>query len=140
MSYASFTKRFLSFLIDVFYLYCFARLIPGSADSINGWMLNAALISFIYFPLCLYIFNGQTLGAKLLNIRIVILDGRKFKFTDALARSVFLWIFVAPYNKYLFIGIALLIMSFGNYFKSSNRERKQMLWDYFPGTVVLNSK
>lgn len=118
---ASITRRALSFFIDCLIagmstlLVLAAAGLPGSSDALSGGGLSAAdaslwagraslLLFFIVVPL---LTRGQTLGQKLLRLRIVRHDASPAHWYHYVARYGLLYLFmVVPFNA--LIGIVVL--------------------------------
>ncbi|PZX49444.1 VanZ family protein [Algoriphagus chordae] len=86
------TQRFLAIFVDSLVVILFTSyIIEGLTDNI--WILSALKVGVIFFY---FIFvskstNGQTLGKKLLGIRIIRMDGLPLSYKDLIARyGVFL--------------------------------------------------
>lgn len=81
------TQRFLAIFVDGLLLILFtAYLIEPLTQNI--WILSILKISlvFIYFVLGGKMMNGQTIGKKLLGIKIVRMDGQKITYKDLISR------------------------------------------------------
>lgn len=80
---AAFHKRLLAYLIDftllIVYLFAIAHLLQISiryAQSTQGFRILVILLPLLlYSPLCELLWNGQSVGKKLLSIKVVSLDG-----------------------------------------------------------------
>jgi glycopeptide antibiotics resistance protein len=81
------TQRFLAIFVDALLLILFTSyLIEPLTD--NVWILSAMKVSlvFIYFILSGKLMNGQTIGKKLLGIKIVRMDGNLLTYKDLILR------------------------------------------------------
>lgn len=86
------TQRFLAIFVDSLLVILFAAyIIEGLSE--NVWLLLLLKVSllFFYFIFVSKMTNGQTIGKKLLGIRIIRMDGLKLTYKDLIARyGVFL--------------------------------------------------
>jgi uncharacterized RDD family membrane protein YckC len=136
-------ERILSSLVDllikiaygVFVFYVFFDLF-GVSELIKGmdnWSL-AAVIIFFFFPVMIYslvlesVFDGQTLGKKLLKIKVVKIDGYQAGFGEYLIR----WIFRLVEKNYIFVVVGLITMVVS--------KKVQRLGDMAAGTAVITLK
>lgn len=136
-------ERILSSLVDllikiaygVFVFYVFFDLF-GVSEMIKGmdnWSL-AAVIIFFFFPVMIYslvlesVFDGQTLGKKLLKIRVVKIDGYQAGFGEYLIR----WIFRLVEKNYILVVVGLITMVVS--------KKGQRLGDMAAGTAVITLK
>jgi glycopeptide antibiotics resistance protein len=81
------TQRFLAIFVDALIVILFtAYLIEGLTENI--WLLSGMKVGllFFYFIFVSKLTDGQTLGKKLLSIRIVRMDGLKLTYKDLTAR------------------------------------------------------
>lgn len=153
---APFHKRLLAYLIDfvmlIIYLYSMKTLLYGALGLGNG---NAGLdIIVISLPMLLYSLvtelsmNGQTLGKKIMNIRVISLTGSEPTAGQYILRWItkfFEWPFFFGYIYFsdgvLFayiiitglLGIAVLIAI-------SLSAKSQRLGDIAAGTVVIDTR
>lgn len=153
---AAFHKRLLAYLIDftmlIIYLYFMKTLLYDGLSMSRG---NAGLdIIVISLPMLLYSLiaelsmNGQTLGKKLMNIRVISLTGGEPTAGQFILRWItkfFEWPFLFGYiyfsDEVLFayaiitglLGIAVLIAI-------SLSPKSQRLGDIAAGTVVIDTK
>jgi uncharacterized RDD family membrane protein YckC len=140
---ASVGERILSSLVDLlikiayalFVFYVFFDLF-GVSDLIKGmdnWSI-AAVIIFFFFPIMIYslvlesIFDGQTLGKKLLKIKVVKIDGYQAGFGEYLIR----WIFRLIEKNYILVVVGLITMVVS--------KKVQRLGDMAAGTAVITLK
>lgn len=154
---AEFHKRLLAYIIDfvllLIFLYSMKYVLYGGL--LFGWEESAGLdILIVSLPMLLYSlltelwFNGQSLGKKLMSIRVISLEGGEPTFGQFLLRWItrfFEWPFFFGYiafsNANIFIycfitgmlGIAVVIII-------SVSKKNQRLGDMIAGTVVVNTK
>ena len=129
----------LDFLIKVAYcivvIYLFFNLLGFSKllDTVDTWSRMAVIIIF-FFPVMIYsvtlesIFEGQTIGKKLLKIKVVKIEGYQASFGDYLIR----WLFRIIENNMLggLIGLVAMIVN--------NKTRR--MGDLAAGTAVITLK
>ncbi len=154
---AEFHKRLLAYMIDfvllIIFLFSMKYLLYDALRL--GFEQNAGLdILVISLPMLLYSFltelwmNGQTVGKKLLSIRVISLEGGEPTFGQYLLRWItkffewpFLFGYIAFSNSnvliYTFItglfGIAVVIII-------SISPKNQRLGDMAAGTVIVNTR
>ncbi|MEI6044784.1 MAG: RDD family protein, partial [Chloroflexota bacterium] len=122
----------LAFLITFIY---FATLSPVEIENLNtlltsddlskisgatpNWVnLLSGTLYLSYVTLMHWLFKGQTLGKRLLGIKVIHLDGTRLNFNTALLRSVFgfssmLGGIIAPYGALFYLislGLTLMVM------------------------------
>lgn len=154
---AEFHKRLLAYLIDfgILFIYLFSMKYMMYNELMLSWTENMGLdILVISVPMLLYSLltelwlNGQTLGKKLMGIRVISLEGGEPTFGQFLLRWVtkfFEWPFLFGYIAfsgsnvvaYAFItglfGIAVVIII-------SVSKKNQRLGDMAAGTVVVSTR
>ncbi len=154
---AEFHKRLLAYIIDFFILllYLYSMKYALYNELLLAFEANAGLdILLISLPMLLYSLltelwlNGQTVGKKILSIRVISLEGGEPTFGQYLLRWItkffewpFLFGYIAFSNEnvlsYSFItgvcGIAVVIII-------SVSNKNQRLGDMIAGTVVVNTK
>lgn len=154
---AEFHKRLLAYIIDfvllLLYLTSMKYLLYGGL--LFDWDESVGLdILVISTPMLLYSlltelwFNGQTLGKKLMSIRVISLEGGEPTFGQFVLRWItrfFEWPFFFGYIAYSslniiascfitgLLGIAVVIII-------SIAKKNQRLGDMIAGTVVVNTK
>lgn len=124
-------ERLLAFIIDnaikIGYLYLVAYLF-GAFDNMDQWS-QIGLNTILSFPVMFYtlvlesIMDGQTIGKRLLKIRVVKLDGYQASLSDYVVR----WFFRIV-DIYLF-GLGFFVMVFS--------KKTQRLGDLAAGTAVI---
>ncbi|POY41518.1 RDD family protein [Flavobacterium alvei] len=129
----------LDFLIKVAYVivvaYVFFNLLGISRimDKLDFWSQMAIVILF-FFPVMIYsvtlesIFEGQTIGKKLIKIKVVKIDGYQAGFGDYLIR----WLFRLVENNLMggLIGLVAMLVS----------NKTQRMGDVAAGTAVITLK
>ena len=154
---AEFHKRLLAYLIDfgilILYLYSmkfmlYGDLLMNMEESVGIDILIVSLPMLLYSFLTELWLNGQTIGKKLMSIRVISLEGGEPTFGQFLLRWItkfFEWPFLFGYIAfsnanvlaYTFItglfGIAVVIII-------SVNNKNQRLGDMAAGTVVVNTK
>lgn len=151
---AEFHKRLLAYVID--FIILFIYLLSMYALLINGFGLEYESIGFIilvlllptlfYTPLAELLMGGQTVGKKMLHIKVVSLDGGEPTLGQVLLRwflrfyewggIIFYLFWRSPFwgLSVLMLGgvISIIIIVLNN--------RSQRLGDIVAGTVVVNTK
>ncbi|HQF48246.1 MAG TPA: RDD family protein [Flavobacterium alvei] len=129
----------LDFLIKVAYVivvaYVFFDLLGISIimDKLDFWSQMAIVILF-FFPVMIYsvtlesIFEGQTIGKKIIKIKVVKIDGYQAGFGDYLIR----WLFRLVENNLMggLIGLVAMLVS----------NKTQRMGDVAAGTAVITLK
>ncbi|MEY2916493.1 MAG: hypothetical protein RIS73_207 [Bacteroidota bacterium] len=151
---AEFHKRLLAYIIDfillIIYMYSMIRLLFGGLRINEGGIGFAVLV--ILLPMLFYTLftelwmNGQTIGKKIVKIRVVSLDGGEATLGQSLLRwflRFYEWGFifsalfygnpVAGFAILMFGGIATVIFI-------AVTPNNQRLGDLVAGTVVVNTK
>jgi uncharacterized RDD family membrane protein YckC len=135
---ASLRERFFAFFIDLIifysaYVFIWLFILFTFGNAITGWGMHfiqlMLIAGFMAYHLLAEIFaGGQSIGKKVLRLKVVRLDGREPGLSDYLYRSIFLLI-----DFFLSFGVlaALLI---GSTFNS------QRLGDLAAGTAVIRIK
>lgn len=123
----------LAYIIVVFSIFFYWLGLNKKMDAMDSWSVFAIIIVF-YFPVLIYsivlesIFEGQTLGKKLIKIKVVKIDGYQAGFGDYLIR----WIFRIVENN-LFIGLIGIITM-------ASSKKVQRIGDMAAGTAVITLK
>jgi uncharacterized RDD family membrane protein YckC len=144
-----FHRRMFAYILDtmtmiIYGLLCnkIAGYLPQKNISGNTWLI--ILIGFpvvFYYPILEILTNGQTIGKKIMGIRVITLDGGHASISQYILRWVFrladfpFWIFGAialgslPWwlSFLLFSGIACVIIS----------DKSQRIGDIVAGTIVI---
>jgi uncharacterized RDD family membrane protein YckC len=154
---AEFHKRLLGYIIDygllIIYLWSMKALLYGGLnlqrDGSAGFdILVISLPMFLYSFLCELWMNGQTIGKRIMAIRVISLDGGEPTLGQYMIRWItkfFEWPFLFGYIylsienliAYIFVtalfGVAVVIII-------AVTNRNQRLGDLAAGTVVVNTK
>ena len=86
------------------------------------------LIPFLYHFLMEYYWNGQTLGKRLLNIKVIRQDGVRLDAVTCLLRNLFRYVDVLPLIPYPYLfGVWVFLLS----------KYEQRVGDMVAGTVVI---
>jgi uncharacterized RDD family membrane protein YckC len=120
---ADWQTRSLAFLID---LILFVTLFYGLGTSSHFW---GVFLSMIYMVFRDGLFSGQSIGKKVMGIRVVHTDGRPISFVDSSFRNV---LFLVPYLLPLF-----LVVETAALFRSPERLR---LGDRIARTRVIRKE
>jgi uncharacterized RDD family membrane protein YckC len=153
---AEFHKRLFAYIIDfvllIIYLYSMKTLFKGlGLDSEAGLGLDVLAIStpmFLYSLLTELWMNGQTIGKKIMAIRVISLEGGEPTFGQYLTRWIMRfweWPFLFGYIAFVdyaliayimvtgFLGIVVVVII-------AVSGKSQRLGDIAAGTVVVNTK
>lgn len=155
---AAMHRRLLAYLIDLFLLICYLYLMKWLLYQVLGASLEESMgvdILLISLPMLLYslisetTMNGQTVGKKIMAIRVISLQGGEPAIGQFITRWItkffewpfmFGYIFIRDFNSvfvFLFstgmLGLAVVIII-------SVTPRNQRLGDLAAGTAVVDSK
>lgn len=138
---SSIGERLLAFIIDtvvkiaygilIFYLFFSVFNLGYVLDGLDQWSVGA-IYSILLFPTVIYplvlesLMEGQTLGKKVMKIRVVKIDGYQASFGDYLIR----WVFRVIDVSVLVIGFITIIITKNN----------QRFGDIAAGTAVISLK
>ena len=138
---ASIGERFLAFIIDnvimavyaflILYLFFGVFNLGYVLDGLDYWS-EGAVYSVLLFPTVIYplvlesLMEGQTLGKKVIKIRVVKIDGYQASFGDYLIR----WVFRVIDVSFLVVGFIVMIVTKNN----------QRFGDIAAGTAVISLK
>jgi uncharacterized RDD family membrane protein YckC len=120
---ADWQTRSLAFLID---LILFVTLFYGLGATYHFWGVFLAMIYIVFRD---GIFSGQSVGKKVMGIRVVHADGRPISFVDSSFRNV---LFLVPYLLPLTLAVETVAM-----FRSPDRLR---LGDRIAKTRVIRKE
>ncbi len=124
-------ERLGAFFIDMIIIIIYYSLVVskyGFYEELDQWS-NIAIRSLLWLPIFFYsvvqeiILEGQTIGKRILKIKVVKIDGYQASFTDYLVR----WFFRIP-DVYL-LGLGFFILAFS--------KKTQRLGDMAAGTAVI---
>ncbi|PKA99497.1 putative RDD family membrane protein YckC [Flavobacteriaceae bacterium MAR_2009_75] len=127
--------RMLAYLIDSFIIMAYLILMFLMLSSFNvdfgdswAFYLIMSLPAFLYYVLLEMLLNGQTVGKKLMQVRVVKIDGSKPSFSSYLIRWVLRIIDVGISSG----GVAVLTILI--------RGKGQRVGDIAAGTTVISEK
>jgi uncharacterized RDD family membrane protein YckC len=142
-------RRLFAYIIDMMVLYLYWRLTGALQDYLSGKTFDEfnwrnvlrALPVLAYYPVIEILTNGQTVGKKIMGIRVITMEGGQASISQYLLRWMFrivdfpIWIFYAIYSGalpwyisiLLFSGIACSIIS----------NKSQRIGDIVAGTIVI---
>ncbi len=142
-SLASFGERLVAFILDwlikgayiftIFYLLGQLLSFSRFLDGLDSWTTNAVFF-IIGLPVYLYtlvseiMMEGQTIGKKIMKIKVVKIDGYQASFTDYLMR----WMFrlVDIYSNFGVVGLISMVST----------DKSQRLGDVASGSAVISLK
>ena len=122
-----------AYVIVVAYIFFYLLGISRLLDHTDMWS-GAAIIILFFFPVMIYsvalesFFEGQTLGKKLIKIKVVKIDGYQASFGDYLIR----WLFRIVENNMMGGIIGLIAMAMNS--------KTQRMGDMAAGTAVITLK
>ncbi len=122
-----------AYIIVVAYVFFYLMGIGNLLNTMDMWSKMAVIILF-FFPVMIYsltlesIFEGQTIGKKILKIKVVKIDGYQASFGDYLIR----WLFRIIENNLMggLIGLVAMIVN----------SKTQRMGDVAAGTAVITLK
>jgi len=131
MAYAGILKRAIAYTLDFIFLTIVVyavSLVSQYAPVIISFLLIVifSLMTFFYFSILETIY-GQTLGKKILKIRVVDFNGKNPSFLRALLRNLFRLIDFLP--VFYMLGIILILAT----------KNKQRLGDLIAKTMVIKA-
>ncbi|WP_310558190.1 RDD family protein [Flavobacterium sp.] len=123
----------IAYAIVVGYVFFYLMGIGDLVSNVDMWS-RMSVILFFFFPIVIYsvtlesIFEGQTIGKKLLKIKVVKIDGYQASFGDYLIR----WLFRIVENNLMggLIGLVAMIVN----------SKTQRMGDVAAGTAVITLK
>ncbi len=123
----------IAYSIVVFYVFFYAFGLTQKLETMNQWSAMAIVAIFL-LPIFVYsvvlesIFEGQTIGKKLIRIKVVKIDGYQAGFGDYLIR----WLFRLVENNMMGGLIGLIAMA--------TSKKVQRLGDMAAGTAIITLK
>lgn len=123
-----------AYIIVVTYVFFYLLGVERLLGSMEDMWSRIAIIILFFFPVLIYsvalesIFEGQTIGKKLIKIKVVKIDGYQASFGDYLIR----WLFRIVENNLMggLIGLVAMIVS----------SKTQRMGDMAAGTAVITLK
>jgi len=124
----------IAYIIVVAYVFFYLLGVDRLVGSMKDMWSRIAIIILFFFPVMIYsvalesIFEGQTIGKKLVKIKVVKIDGYQAGFGDYLIR----WLFRIVENNMLggLIGLVAMIVN----------SKTQRMGDVAAGTAVITLK
>lgn len=112
----------------IWYVYQFGAPNEDGGYSVNGWPGFILFLTwFMYFPL-IESFNGQTIGHKLTQLRVVTLNGKPITFGQSLKRRI-----ADSFELFGTLGLVAFITV-------KNSERNQRVGDIWAKTLVVGGE
>ena len=158
---ADFHKRLVAYIIDfsilVIYLIMMKNLFYGRFNSVNEEILQSHIgidILTISFPMLMYslvaevVMHGQTIGKKIMKIRVISLEGGEPTLGQYLLRWMFrAWEWPFLFGYIFFSGQTIIVYTFVTGFLGIGvaviigmTKKSQRLGDVAANTVVVNTK
>ena len=151
---AEFHKRLLAAIIDlallIIYIFSMLRLLIGGlniGESSIGFSILLILLPSLFYSLFTELWmNGQTIGKKIMKIKVVSLDGGEATLGQYLLRwflRFYEWGFIIIGLFYFNIGAAVIVLILGGISTIiivAVTPKSQRLGDLAAGTVVVNTK
>ncbi|HTB52467.1 MAG TPA: RDD family protein [Ferruginibacter sp.] len=151
---AEFHKRLLAYCIDfiilLIYLYSLIYLYLGGFEldeSANGFILITILIPMLFYTfVCELLLNGQTIGKKVMQIRVVSLNGGEPTMAQYLLRwflRFYEWGFIVMFLLWqnAIAGFMVLILGgFTSIVIMAITKKNQRLGDIAADTVIVNTR
>jgi len=154
---AEFHKRLLAYIIDFFIiiLYMIAMLyvlyggmeLNARDESLGGFVILIILLPMLFYTLFTELWlNGQTIGKKILKIRVVSLDGGEATLGQSLLRwflRFYEWgfIFTTLFYGQIYAGFLILLLGgITTIIIIAVTTNNQRLGDLVAGTVVVNTR
>lgn len=112
-------------LAYLFFIFTAASYWPGSYSNVNFvLMVILTLLAILYCPLCEIFNHGQTLGKRIMKLRVVMKDGT----TPSLGAYLLRWLlFIVDGPLLSFIGVIIIIVT----------QHHQRIGDLAAGTLVI---
>ncbi len=135
---ASLGERIVGYILDMILIIIYVLLLIfivigstsiGTFAETNGWLIFVFILPIFFYDLaCEMFFNGQSLGKKIMGIRVISLNGEQASFGQYLIRWLFRMVDFTFTN-----GLLALIMV-------AATERRQRLGDKVAGTTLVKTK
>ena len=151
---AEFHKRLLAYLIDltilILYLVGMIYILVGSLrleEDYIGMLILVVMVPLLFYSLLTELWmNGQTIGKKILRIRVISLDGGEANLAQYLTRwflRFYEWGFIMFFFFYGSLSLGFMILFIGGIASViiiSVTPKNQRLGDWAAGTVVVNTR
>jgi uncharacterized RDD family membrane protein YckC len=154
---ASMWKRFISFVIDITIIVVIGNIFGYALfDTLSGLSWISRIIGYIivlaYFGILnSKIGNGQTIGNRLMGIKVIKLDKTELPLSTSLIRSslyllpILLNNWNIPISKHIIVAlllgfILLTILLEELFYIIMNRENHQLFHDFLCNSIVINKK
>lgn len=151
---AEFHKRLLAYLIDltilILYMVGMIYVLVGSLrldEDYIGMLILVVMIPLLFYTLLTELWmNGQTLGKKIMRIRVISLDGGEANLAQYLTRwflRFYEWGFIMFFFFYGSFSLGFLLLFVGGVASViiiSVTPKNQRLGDMAAGTVVVNTR
>lgn len=151
---AEFHKRLLAAIIDlallIIYIYAMLRLLVGGfhvGEGSIGFSILLLLLPTLFYSLFTELWmNGQTIGKKVMKIKVVSLDGGEATLGQYLLRwflRFYEWGFIIIGLFYSNVGAGIVVLVLGGISTIiivAVTAKSQRLGDLAAGTVVVNTK
>lgn len=125
-------QRILAYLLDSIFMGAFSLIMilivfNSGDDTLQIFVIAVFILDYLYFLICETLMNGQTFGKRILNIRVVKLDGSK----PTLSAYILRWIML-PIDVFITSGgIAVVLIAF--------TKNGQRIGDILAGTTVIKT-
>ena len=151
---AEFHKRLLAYLIDlvilILYMLGMLYIMVGSLqieEDYIGMLILVVMVPLLFYSLLTELWmNGQTIGKKILRIRVISLDGGEANLAQYLTRwflRFYEWGFIMFFFFYGSLSLGFMILFIGGVASViiiSVNAKNQRLGDMAAGTVVVNTR
>lgn len=158
---APFHKRFLAWLVDVVIFIIYIVIIAKIIDSLNlknstdasndQWIFSLLMLPIGFYPLILeYTMNGQTIGKKLLHLRVINETGGNATISQYLLRwllrvadfimIIMILIIITFQYQYAFFMLFTFLLAATDILCMAITKKGQRLGDIAAGTILISTK
>ena len=156
---APFHKRFLAWVVDVilfiFYYFIVVKIVENVRDTEQTanqyWLFLILILPIFMYPLIMeYTMKGQTIGKKLLNIRVINAEGGNATISQYLLRwllrvadfmMIIMLVLIATFNfQYIFMMVFTLALAVTDVLCIALTDKAQRLGDMAAGTILISTK